>query len=317
MSFDAYTTAGQGENKFQPLPILANRDPVNGVDFANPGGGPYQIDQKWFTLTNFNYWRYQGQGIWVKDSGGTGPLLQFTVPHGVTPIVPDGIGNVTLTDTDNTIVITGSSASPNNHTIDFRTNGSLVLQSLTGDDAIAVFPTAGNINLTGQTVLNGANTVSAVIHPVFFKKNASSVEELDVQVTTTSTSAAKSITNAGLASFNSTEFTVDSATGFVSLNNFSAFNYKQISFANSPYTVLPTDYYISCDPTGGPIAIVLPVNGAVFRQFIIKDRTGKASQSNITLTSAGGNIDAKATYTMAGNFDSINLLDNGTTYEVY
>lgn len=96
MSFDAYTNSGQGENKFQPLPILANRDPVNGIDFSNPGGGPYQIDQKWFNSNNANYWRYIGHGTWVKDSSATGNVLDFLPDSGTTPVVPDGVGNVGL-----------------------------------------------------------------------------------------------------------------------------------------------------------------------------------------------------------------------------
>lgn len=84
---------------------------------------------------------------------------------------------------------------------------------LKGDDGMNVVPTAGVITLDGITVANGTNA-----KPVFFKKNATSTEELDVQVTTTSSSGAKTITNAGLASFDSTEFSVDSATGFISSN---------------------------------------------------------------------------------------------------
>lgn len=96
MSFDAYSNSGQGENKFQPLPILANRDPVDGIDFSNPGGGPYQIDQKWFNLNNANYWRYIGQGLWVKDSNSTGVVLDFIPDSGTSPVVPDAGGNVGL-----------------------------------------------------------------------------------------------------------------------------------------------------------------------------------------------------------------------------
>lgn len=96
MSFDAYTTSGQGENKFQPLPILGNRDPVNGIDFSNPGGGPYQIDQKWFNLNNANYWRYIGAGTWVKDSSSTGVVIEFSGDVGANPVFPDGNGNFNL-----------------------------------------------------------------------------------------------------------------------------------------------------------------------------------------------------------------------------
>lgn len=83
-----------------------------------------------------------------------------------------------------------------------------------GDDggANSVVPSSGTINWTGVTVTNATNA-----KPVFFKKNAASTEELDVQLATTSTSAAKSINKSGLCHFDSTDFTVDAATGFVQL----------------------------------------------------------------------------------------------------
>lgn len=85
---------------------------------------------------------------------------------------------------------------------------------LIGDDTLAVVPASGTgaITLDGVVVTNATNA-----KPVFFKKNATSTEELDVQVTTLSTSGSANINNAGLASFDSTIFTVQPSTGFISL----------------------------------------------------------------------------------------------------
>ena len=48
----------------------------------------------------------------------------------------------------------------------------------------------------------------------------------------------------------------------------------------------------------------------LYRRFIIKDRTGTDSTNNVSVTTVGGTvtIDGQTTYTMAGNFDSIELL---------
>ena len=162
MSFEAYTTSGQGENKYQPLPILATRDPVDNVDVANPNGGPYQIDQKWFNKNiPYNYWRYQGSGIWVKDSDSTGPLLQLTVPLGTPVVQPNAAGNITYTSTAGTLDITGSL-----NTVNFDLHGGgTAIETLSDDAGTAVTPTGSpeNIQLVGHVVEQGATKFSTVV----------------------------------------------------------------------------------------------------------------------------------------------------------
>jgi hypothetical protein len=130
--------------------------------------------------------------------------------------------------------------------------------------------------------------------------------------------ASSNAANIGLAAFNSADFSVD-ANGFVSIANFSPFSYVQINHASSPYTASSTDYYISADPTAGTITIKLPNSPTLYREFTIKDRTGQASTNNISVTTVGGSvtIDGQTTYTMAGNYDAIQLIFNGTSYEVF
>ena len=177
---------------------------------------------------------------------------------------------------------------------------------VTGDDGVLVIPNpaTGNINLLGLTVINATHA-----KPVFTEAPLPTLytEKIDVQVSASAASA--NINNAGLSSFLNTQFTVDPNTGFVQITNFSPFNYRQIS-AN--YTIdasaPPSDYYLSCDSSGGAFTIkLLDAPTLLYRRFIIKDRTGNASGKNITISSVTGAvlIDGATSYIMAGNFDSI------------
>ncbi len=215
------------------------------------------------------------QSLWLFLSGSINPLLDIIVDAstapGTNPVLPDINGTVTITGgqvaAGTTInVIRTDSLSPNTFTIEIQRSqavavstigdngvshfdsaqftvdangfvqlaggGGSAVQSLTGDDALPVVPTAGNINLTGVTVVNATN-----VKPVFFKKNAVSIEELDVQLTTTSTNAAKNINNAGLASFDSDLFTVDSGTGFVSLTAPTSGQLQNLGISNTAGTL--------------------------------------------------------------------------------
>ena len=172
---------------------------------------------------------------------------------GTTPVIPNGSGNITLEG--GTTFATGTQAHPIRtnslaaNTIDFQiqlagshaatstpndfgvsqfdanhftvTSGYVqitgggttgAVTNLIGDDTLSVVPTAGVITLLGSTVANATHA-----KPVFFVKNATSTEELDVQLATTTTSGAKNINKSGLSQYDSAVFTIDSATGFVSL----------------------------------------------------------------------------------------------------
>lgn len=87
----------------------------------------------------------------------------------------------------------------------------------------------------------------------------------------------------------------------------------------TPYVVLSTDEYLSVDSSGGAITVQLPNAATLGRVWIIKDRTGSAATHNITVTTVGGavNIDGATTFVMNTNFESINVIGNGSTYEVY
>lgn len=93
--------------------------------------------------------------------------------------------------------------------------------------------------------------------------------------------------------------------------------YKALTVADSPYTVTATDYFISCNSAGGTITILLPNSPSANREFIIKDRTGMASTNAVIVTTVGGavTIDGATTYSFTDDYESLEMLFNGSTYE--
>lgn len=152
----------------------------------------------------------------VNLKGGTNnAVLSLTIP-GPSDILPDpSTGEITYTSTGGTVNITSSTA----HTINFDiTGGGAPIETITGDDGVAVSPVSNNINITGETVAAGTNAKAVYTTRVGGNPN----EHIQVQVSSAQASA--DITKAGLASFDSSIFTVDSATGFVSMTSIAPFN---------------------------------------------------------------------------------------------
>jgi hypothetical protein len=87
----------------------------------------------------------------------------------------------------------------------------------------------------------------------------------------------------------------------------------------SPYVASASDQFLSVDTSSLSITIELPNAPVASKTFIIKDRTGTAGTRNITVTTVGGTvlIDGAATFVANTNYQSINLIFNGTGYEVF
>jgi len=168
---------------------------------------------------------------------------------GVDPVVPDAFGNIFLegiTRVAGAIPIQTNSNAPSAINIEIQlsqatasatplangishfdssqfsvdsdgfvtlTTAPIGLTSITGDDTLAVVPDGGgNINLFGNTVLNGTNAL-----PVFTRIGGdANTEVIDVQIATTLALVDATINDAGLASFNENDFRIDTDTGFVS-----------------------------------------------------------------------------------------------------
>lgn len=88
---------------------------------------------------------------------------------------------------------------------------------------------------------------------------------------------------------------------------------------DSPYTVLSTDYYMSCNVSGGSLTIEFPNAPNTGKVFIVKDSIGNSAANNITVTTVGGvvTIDGTTSRIIATDFASLNFIFNGTFYEVF
>ena len=102
-------------------------------------------------------------------------------------------------------------------------------------------------------------------------------------------------------------------------NNSPFYTYTLVTNADSPYTVLSGDYYLSIDSTAGAVTILLPDASSTGRNFIIKDKAGTSATNNITITTVSGTtlIDGATSLIMQTNYQSINLIFDGASYEVF
>jgi hypothetical protein len=88
-----------------------------------------------------------------------------------------------------------------------------------------------------------------------------------------------------------------------------------VNFAQSPYTVLPTDYILEVDTTGGIVVInPIAVAGAT-KPLEIKDAAGNAATNNVQINAT---IEGQTPYLIDSNFGSVTIRPNGgkTAYEV-
>jgi len=87
--------------------------------------------------------------------------------------------------------------------------------------------------------------------------------------------------------------------------------------AGASYAALSTDYYIVVDKTvGSATAINLPGAPGTGATYIIKDGKGDAGTNNITINGNGKNIDGAATFILAFNFQSVELIYSGTSWGI-
>lgn len=234
---------------------------------------------------------------YVEDSGSAVPTL------GVLNIV--GTGGIVTSGAGNTVTINGSA-------VVGATNINVDAHTPPGTDPV-VPNGSGQITVTGAQV--AAGTTTNVIRTDSLAANTVTIEVQRSQAVASST-----IGDNGVCHFDSSQFSVD-ANGFVTATSTGlAFNYTNVTNAMSPYTVVSSDQYISVDCSGGAVQLNFPNSPTFKRAWVIKDRTGNAAVSNITLTTPGGivTIDGLTTYTMNSNYQAINLLANSTpTYEVF
>jgi len=218
-------TKYKGTDKYITFFVSRNRSPTS-ADFKQPETGRlYSIGTVWqvgkdpTTGVEGDLWMLSkivaNVAYWLMLTQNTGPILNIAVPLGVSPIEPDIGGTITFTSTGGTLAITGSSANPNNHFINFDLVGgtgaidSVAVQSITAPGVTPVFPTAlGLITVNGAVVAN---------HSVVLETRSRALNAYNLEVQYATSAAATDGTKSGVAHFNSGQFSVD-AVGFVSLS---------------------------------------------------------------------------------------------------
>lgn len=267
---------------------------------------------------------------YVTNSGTAVPaanvlnVLGTTVAAGSTPLRSIGSGNTVTYQAQISQAIAGTDATKIGfaafNSAEFTVDANGFVSLVGGSSAIEkvnvqtgttpIVPSSGAITVNGSAV---------AAHSIPVQSDGTGANTFQIEVQRASAIASSNASQVGLAAFNASDFSVD-PNGFVTITNFTPFAYTTVNHAASPYTVLSTDNYISCDPTAGVITINLPNAPAdLYHRYIIKDRTGKASTNNITITTPGGTvtIDGSTSYLLTGNFAAVQLLWNGTGFEVY
>ena len=89
-------------------------------------------------------------------------------------------------------------------------------------------------------------------------------------------------------------------------------NYRQIATGQ---TLAATDFLVGC--TASNITVLLPAVPGTNRIIILKDESGTATATPITINGNGKNINGSATYTIDTSFESANLYYNGTAWFSY
>ena len=115
---------------------------------------------------------------------------------------------------------------------------------------------------------------------------------------------------------------ITNGAGSITISSFGGSStYTNVTHGQSPYTVLSTDVYISVDSSGGTVTILLPNPTTPGRKLVIKDRLGvSANVANaITVTTVGGiaNIDSATSYLFGINYESIQVMQNSTSWEIF
>ena len=89
--------------------------------------------------------------------------------------------------------------------------------------------------------------------------------------------------------------------------------------ADTPYTVLGTDYFIACDTSAGVLTVTLPAASSVAgRTFVIRDVGGAAAVNNITIGGGGTNLvgggASAASKVLSAAYSGATVYSNGTVW---
>lgn len=116
-----------------------------------------------------------------------------------------------------------------------------------------------------------------------------------------------------------TGINVTNGAGSITISTSGVINLTYTAVSTSPYVVLSTDSYIGVNSSGGARTIQLPNAPATGKVYIVKDSAGSSVSNNITITTVGGSvtIDGATTFVMNSAYQAVQVIFNGTSYEIF
>lgn len=250
-------------------------------------------------------------------------------------VSPDGAGDINIVGTG-VITVTGN---PGTNTLTIADSGSSITYTTDSGNAT---PAANVLNVLGGTGISTSGSGSTVTvtldTPVLVTNGGTGATSLTdggilLGSGTTALTATAQPTNGqlligstgvdpALATITAgANITVTNAAGSITIaaDGGGELAITALTDVSSPYTVLAADEYLSCDVSGGVLTINLPNAPTTGRVIIVKDKGGDAASNNISVTTVGGvvTIDGSTTRTMNTNFEALQFIFNGTSYEVF
>jgi hypothetical protein len=187
-----------------------------------------------------------------------------------------------------------------------------VVETLTGNTGGAVGPNGSdNINIVGD-----GTTIEVTGNP---GTNTLTISSLSTGANSFPTDSGTATPIAGVLNIHGgMGIEVTGTSNTVTIQSTGIF-YTYINVTTSPYFVLDTDVYLSVDTSTIPITILLPDDALLGEPYIIKDRTGNAATHNISVTTVSDitTIDGVTSFIIDTAFQSVSIVGNGTTYEIY
>lgn len=300
-----------------PSPIISKRSPT-----GNDGA---QLGQVWineatnqvYTLSsvtaNVYNWAVSstgGGGLTTAntDAGAAMTLANALTFAGGSNINTSGAGHTVTINLDNSIVVPGTITAGTGIT---STTGNIIASAgslIAGLGVVAATTVTAGVGMTisgfGAGVLqtNGAG--------VFSSNNGTNGQVL---IGGGAAPIWTSITpGANIAIVNgANSITISANTGAETI--------RYTGVSTTPYVVLGTDDYLGVDTSVLAITIELPNAPATGRIFIVKDSNGNALTNNITVTTVGGavDIDGSTSQIISSDYQSIQVIFNGTFYEIF
>jgi len=283
-----------------------------------------------------------GTGGMTVDSGD---LLSLDAA-GVVNLTATGAFDVTVNSTAGSVVLTGAEAAVDAIQLNATTalggidvnagTGGMTIDSAgllsidsagvtnltaTGAFDLTVESTGGAVNvISGEANADSINVTSAGGMSIV----ATGAAAKDVLLTNTngsmtltageSVSDAMNITASGAAG----AINLSAGTGGVTMDSGLVVSVTDLTNADSTYTLLGSDYVLSCDTSAGVLVIDLPAAPATGRTVVVYDAGGTAAGSNITINGNGNNIArtgaVAATAVINTAYESFTLYFNGTIW---